>query len=106
MLDEYRDRFDWPPREYVILNESTDVSRGHVFVTGASENHYEFVFFQFSASISKHFHKYYSIQDESFKSCQSENSNSMIVSVSILSFLKLKIPFILKRTSSAEHAIF
>ena len=45
MLDKYKERFDWPPQEYVNLNERTDVSRGHVFVTGASENHYEFVYY-------------------------------------------------------------
>ena len=44
LMDVYRKRFDWPPREYVNLTESMDVSRGHVFVTGASENHYGFVY--------------------------------------------------------------
>ena len=43
-MDVYKKRFVWPPLEYVHLNESTDVSRGHVFVTAASENHYEFVY--------------------------------------------------------------
>ena len=45
LMDVYKKRFDWPPQEYVNLNERTDVSRGHVFVTGASENHYEFVYY-------------------------------------------------------------
>ena len=40
LMDVYKKRFDWPPREYVNLNERTDVSRGHVFVTAASENHF------------------------------------------------------------------
>ena len=40
LLDVYKKRFDWPPREYVNLNENTDVSRGFVFVTGCSENHF------------------------------------------------------------------
>ena len=40
LLDMYKKRFDWPPREYVTVNHDTDVSHGHVFVTGASENHF------------------------------------------------------------------
>ena len=40
LMDVYKKRFDWPPQEYVNLNERTDVSRGLVFVTGTSENHF------------------------------------------------------------------
>ena len=43
MADVYKERFDWPPREYVNLNETTDVSRGFVFVTGSSANHFKYV---------------------------------------------------------------
>ena len=41
LLDIYKKRFDWPPPEYVNLNDSTDVSRGVVFVTGSSANHFK-----------------------------------------------------------------
>ena len=41
LLDVYKKRFGWPPKEYVNLNKDTDISRGHVFVTGVSSNHYK-----------------------------------------------------------------
>ena len=41
LLDVYKKRFDWSPQEYVNLNDSTDVSRGVVFVTGSSANHFK-----------------------------------------------------------------
>ena len=43
LADVYKERFDWSPQEYVNLNESTDISRGFVFVTGFSANHFEYV---------------------------------------------------------------
>ena len=43
LLDAYKKRFDWPPQEYDNLNESTDVSRGIVLVTGSSANHFKYV---------------------------------------------------------------
>ena len=40
LMETYKKRFDWPPGKFVNLNNDTDITRGHVFVTGASSDHY------------------------------------------------------------------
>ena len=60
-------RFDWPPKEYVNLTIDTDVSRGYVLVTGASENHFKYVLLKFKQFISEVQLGYIFIKTETLK---------------------------------------